>query len=148
MSISSRLRFEILRRDGYTCQYCGRSAPQVTLEVDHKNPRSNGGSDDPSNLATACWDCNRGKGTLHYSRYTEEDLFDLEMQDYSEHMNGDGREWLDELPAYLTERKFRRPMVFKFDIYAAATEQCAAEFLFGYTTDAVIRKAEAFAWPI
>jgi hypothetical protein len=32
------------------------------LEVDHVNPRANGGNDDLDNLVTSCWDCNRGKG--------------------------------------------------------------------------------------
>lgn len=56
-----RLRFAILTRDNFTCRYCGRKAPDVTLEVDHIEPRALGGSDDPRNLITACWDCNHGK---------------------------------------------------------------------------------------
>jgi 5-methylcytosine-specific restriction endonuclease McrA len=31
------------------------------LEIDHRIPRAKGGSDDPSNLWTLCFDCNRGK---------------------------------------------------------------------------------------
>jgi hypothetical protein len=54
-------RFEILKRDSFTCSYCGRSAPKVELEVDHVVPRARGGSDEYSNLTTACTDCNRGK---------------------------------------------------------------------------------------
>jgi 5-methylcytosine-specific restriction endonuclease McrA len=55
-------RFEILRRDKFTCQYCGRKPPEVTLEVDHIFPVSKGGTNDPGNLTTSCYDCNRGKG--------------------------------------------------------------------------------------
>ena len=61
MSISKRLRFEILNRDAFTCRYCGRKAPDVALEVDHVYPRSKGGGDHPDNLVTACYACNRGK---------------------------------------------------------------------------------------
>lgn len=61
MSISKTLRFRIFQRDSFTCQYCGRKAPDVDLEVDHIHPRSKGGPDDPLNLRTACHDCNRGK---------------------------------------------------------------------------------------
>jgi HNH endonuclease len=61
--IPRRLRFEILRRDGYTCRYCGAQAPDVPLTVDHVIPRALGGSDDPTNLITACHDCNAGKGS-------------------------------------------------------------------------------------
>ena len=38
MSVSRRLRFEILRRDNYTCCYCGAKSPDVTLAVDHVLP--------------------------------------------------------------------------------------------------------------
>ena len=61
MPVSKRLRFEILRRDKHTCRYCGRSAPDVVLTVDHVVPTVLGGSDEPSNLVTACMDCNAGK---------------------------------------------------------------------------------------
>lgn len=62
--ISKGKRFKILRRDGYRCQLCGRTAQEdgVKLEVDHKIPESKGGPTKPSNLWTLCFDCNRGKG--------------------------------------------------------------------------------------
>lgn len=63
MPISKSLRFDIFRRDKFTCQYCGRRPPDVVLEVDHIAPVSRGGDDDPSNLITSCYECNRGKGT-------------------------------------------------------------------------------------
>lgn len=64
MAVSRRLRFEILRRDNHTCRYCGRSAPEVPLRVDHVVPVALGGSDDPSNLVTACEPCNSGKSSV------------------------------------------------------------------------------------
>ena len=57
--ISTSLRVSILHRDGYKCVFCGRSAKQVELEVDHILPFSKGGSNEPSNLQTLCFDCNR-----------------------------------------------------------------------------------------
>lgn len=62
--ISTRLRFEIFKRDGFTCRYCGRKSPEVVLELEHIVPVADGGSDDEMNLATACWDCNSGKGAV------------------------------------------------------------------------------------
>jgi len=62
-SISTTLRFKILQRDKFTCQYCGAKAPAVALQIDHIIPVCRGGSRDPSNLRTACEDCNAGKGT-------------------------------------------------------------------------------------
>lgn len=61
MAVSKRLRYEILRRDNHTCRYCGRSAPDVELTVDHVIPTALGGTDEPTNLVTACADCNSGK---------------------------------------------------------------------------------------
>jgi hypothetical protein len=63
MSVSKRLRFEILRRDNHACRYCGATAPDVKLTVDHVLPVALGGSDKPDNLVTACHDCNSGKSS-------------------------------------------------------------------------------------
>lgn len=51
-------REAILHRDNYTCQICGRK--HVRLEVHHIIFRSQGGTDDESNLITLCEDCHSG----------------------------------------------------------------------------------------
>ncbi len=56
------LRFAVLRRDSFTCRYCGRKAPSVELEVDHVVAYVDVREHRIENLATACFDCNRGKG--------------------------------------------------------------------------------------
>ena len=61
-SIPKSVRFEVFKRDSFKCQYCGASAPDVILEVDHIVPVSEGGENDMMNLITSCRDCNRGKG--------------------------------------------------------------------------------------
>lgn len=62
MTISRNLRFEILRRDGYRCHYCGATAADTRLTVDAVIPQALGGSHaDPANLVTACEECNGGK---------------------------------------------------------------------------------------
>lgn len=61
-SLSKTLRFEIFKRDGFVCQYCGAHPPAVVLEIDHINPKIEGGLDDQGNLVTSCFNCNRGKG--------------------------------------------------------------------------------------
>jgi hypothetical protein len=61
MPVTKRLRYEILRRDNHTCRYCGASAPDVFIGVDHVTPVSLGGTNEPSNLVAACRDCNAGK---------------------------------------------------------------------------------------
>ncbi len=51
---------EVLQRDDYTCQYCGRQGGELTL--DHVVPRHRGGRHAWTNLVTACPACNRKKG--------------------------------------------------------------------------------------
>lgn len=60
--IKKKVRFEVFKRDKFTCQYCGRKAPDVILEVDHIKPVAEGGNNGILNLITSCRDCNRGKG--------------------------------------------------------------------------------------
>lgn len=69
--ISKKLRFEVFKRDSFTCQYCGRMAPDVILEIDHINPVKEGGTNDIMNLITSCFDCNRGKGKRKLSANEE-----------------------------------------------------------------------------
>lgn len=56
-------RWQIFERDGWRCVSCGHSAKDagVTLHIDHIQPRSKGGGDEPENLQTLCRDCNLGK---------------------------------------------------------------------------------------
>ena len=61
MAVGKRLRYEILRRDNHACRYCGTAAPETRLTVDHVIPVVLGGTDEPSNLVTACEPCNTGK---------------------------------------------------------------------------------------
>lgn len=89
------LRFEVFKRDGFKCQYCGFSPdsrgffrsilvligaifkienreiighPQNCLEVDHIEPRCEGGKDEIENLITACKRCNGGKWGVRLDR--------------------------------------------------------------------------------
>ena len=53
-------RREIFARDRHTCQYCGRTAHDLTL--DHVLPRHRGGAHSWENLVAACKSCNHRKG--------------------------------------------------------------------------------------
>lgn len=62
---SYKLRFEVFKRDGFRCQYCGRSPKNdetVVLHLDHIHPKSKGGATTKDNLITSCLECNIGKG--------------------------------------------------------------------------------------
>ncbi len=63
-STGKRQRFEVMKRDGFRCRYCGATAVDVLLHVDHVIPRAGGGSDDHENLITSCADCNLGKSDV------------------------------------------------------------------------------------
>ncbi len=56
----------LFARDGYRCQYCHRSQielrPRECLTRDHLMPLSRGGSNEWTNVVTACSSCNTRKG--------------------------------------------------------------------------------------
>jgi 5-methylcytosine-specific restriction endonuclease McrA len=56
----------LFARDDYSCQFCGRSQPQLRfrecLTRDHLVPLSRGGTNDWTNVVTACSSCNTRKG--------------------------------------------------------------------------------------
>ena len=71
---STRLRFEVLARDKFTCRFCGASPakdPSVTLHIDHIVPWSKGGETSLNNLQTLCSKCNLGKSDLMVDIPTE-----------------------------------------------------------------------------
>jgi len=65
--LTKKTRFEVFKRDSFTCQYCGKAAPDVVLHVDHIKPVVEGGNNGVINLITSCRDCNLGKGPRELS---------------------------------------------------------------------------------
>ncbi|MEE9118190.1 MAG: HNH endonuclease signature motif containing protein [Calditrichia bacterium] len=63
-STGKRLRFEIFKRDGFRCVYCGATPTQSVLHADHVIPVAEGGPTTADNLITACQDCNLGKSSI------------------------------------------------------------------------------------
>jgi hypothetical protein len=61
-AVGTKVRFEIFKRDGFKCQYCGSTPPAVILHVDHIVPVKEGGGNEDTNLITSCDSCNLGKG--------------------------------------------------------------------------------------
>lgn len=59
--ISLRMRFWIFKRDHFRCTYCGAGPMETVLQIDHRVAIADGGSNDVSNLVTACFECNAGK---------------------------------------------------------------------------------------
>lgn len=103
MSITTRTRFEIFKRDSFTCRYCGRKSPEVVLEIDHIMPVCEGGGDDAINLITSCWECNRGKAGIQLSEImTGEDPHDSAI------LILERKRQLEEYNAVLREERDRR----------------------------------------
>jgi 5-methylcytosine-specific restriction endonuclease McrA len=61
LEIPKKLRYEIMKRDGFRCQMCGCGPDVQVLEIDHIVARCKGGDNNPSNLRVLCHDCNAGK---------------------------------------------------------------------------------------
>lgn len=66
-AIGAKRRFEIFKRDGFSCMYCGAHPPEVLLHVDHITPVADGGGNETENLITSCERCNLGKGATPLS---------------------------------------------------------------------------------
>lgn len=64
-----KLRFEIFKRDNFTCQYCGRNVKEdnIKLHCDHIYPKVKGGLFIVENLTTSCAECNLGKKDVYLS---------------------------------------------------------------------------------
>jgi hypothetical protein len=62
--IRAEKRLAIYIRDNFACLYCGRSlkdAPAAEVTLDHLVARSEGGSNEATNLVTACRSCNSSR---------------------------------------------------------------------------------------
>lgn len=82
--ISKKIRFEVLKRDKFTCQYCGKQSPEVILHLDHIKPVSKGGKNTLLNLVTSCADCNLGKGARELSDESEIEKQKKQLKDLAE----------------------------------------------------------------
>ncbi|TNF17463.1 MAG: HNH endonuclease [Rhodobacteraceae bacterium] len=76
-SISKEARAYVLDRNGFTCQQCGAVAGEphpydptrhTRLQIGHVIDKSQGGSDDTSNLRALCSVCNEGAANLTLDR--------------------------------------------------------------------------------
>lgn len=76
-NISKETRAFVLDRNGFTCQMCGAVAGELhpydpnrktRLHIGHIIDKSQGGTDDPSNLRAICSVCNEGASNLTLPR--------------------------------------------------------------------------------
>jgi hypothetical protein len=67
--IAPKLRYMILKRDGFKCVLCGKTSDDDRLEIDHIVPIVAGGNNNINNLRTLCSECNKGKMLLEEKHY-------------------------------------------------------------------------------
>jgi hypothetical protein len=95
-AISKKVRFDVFKRDGFQCQYCGAHPPTVILHVDHIKPVALGGANHMDNYITACQPCNLGKSATSLAEIPQSlkdkaaEVAEREMQiaGYQSVMNG------------------------------------------------------------
>lgn len=107
--ISPSLRFDVLEKDNFTCQYCGAKSvdDNVLLEVDHIVPVSKGGDNNIENLITSCKKCNIGKsakklGAKKRLTLRQKEIKDLEQRREQQEMY---------LKSRLNKKKESEPLV-------------------------------------
>jgi len=70
--VPKKMRFRVLRRDGYRCRLCGMTSEDgIKLHVDHIVPVAKGGKTDERNLWALCQPCNSGKSDSDLRQATE-----------------------------------------------------------------------------
>lgn len=142
-SLSNKIRFEVFKRDNFTCQYCGVKAPEVVLNVDHIEPVSKGGTNDIYNLVTSCFECNSGKSDrrLNDNSKLEKQHDELVLLNERKKQLEQMMEWKREL---LNFDKEKTEMVSEYIIDALgisltdAGKQYVKNWLKKYTVDEII----------
>lgn len=67
--IAQDVSWQVFRRDGYACRYCGND--KTPLTVDHLVLWENGGPSTVANLLSACKKCNKTRGNTEYADWLQ-----------------------------------------------------------------------------
>ena len=87
------IRFAVFARDGFRCVYCGNTAREIRLEMDHCLPVIEGGLDTPENIVTACSKCNTAKGAKFLKKEVILKIWTEAMENTSIEIEGLFKEW-------------------------------------------------------
>lgn len=85
--LTNKSRFEIFKRDSFTCQYCGEKSPDVILHVDHIKPVAKSGDNEITNLITSCQKCNSGKSARELDDKTVIEKQRKQLEELNERRN-------------------------------------------------------------
>jgi hypothetical protein len=65
--IEAKVTWDVFRRDGYRCRYCGND--KTPLTVDHVITWESGGPSTEENMVSACRKCNGARGDMPYEQW-------------------------------------------------------------------------------
>ena len=88
-----RFRESIFEDWNWCCAYCDKQLNNRDATIDHIVPKHKGGHSTRSNLACACTNCNRAKGSQHVFDYMSPSHLC-----YSEQRVGKLKEWMEQKP--------------------------------------------------
>lgn len=106
--IDNRVSWQVYKRDGYRCRYCGRDG--LPLTVDHLVLWEEGGPSIPENLVTACRKCNKTRGNMQYEDWLQSPYYQKVAKGITNTvfgMNAELAETLAGIPRRYAERKRR-----------------------------------------
>jgi len=93
--ISQHISWEVFRRDGYTCRYCGKDT--VPLTVDHLVTWEEGGPSVPENLVASCKKCNKVRGNKPLAEWLQHDYYQKVSENLSLRTKAQNEALLDTL---------------------------------------------------
>ena len=103
--IDAHISWEVFKRDGYKCRYCGNDS--VPLTVDHLVLWEEGGPSVKENLVSACKKCNRARGNTSYIAWLESPFYQRvsrNLYDFEKATNKNLAKTLDKIPKVVHTR--------------------------------------------
>lgn len=93
--VDSSLMWRVFQRDNYTCRYCGRIG--VPLTVDHLVLWEEGGPTIEANLLSACKNCNKTRGRIHYEDWLKSEHYLRVSQNLPENIKQSNLDLVEQL---------------------------------------------------
>lgn len=94
--IDSAVSWNVFKRDGYRCRYCGRD--DVALTVDHVILWEAGGPSVEANLVAADKKCNRTRGNMSYQDWIRSEKYKAISKNLNAHVRSLNETLIDKLP--------------------------------------------------
>lgn len=93
--IDTAISWDVFKRDGYRCRYCGSDG---ALTVDHVDLWEAGGASVRANLVSSCKNCNRTRGRMEYAEWLDSADYQKRSKNLDTLTQIANRMLIDELP--------------------------------------------------